>query len=812
MPAPITSSNLAAAQETHGSLLGSLQREVPGAGPADAERVIFGEAPGADEVVQRVPFVGAAGKVLEELLASVGWHRRDIRIDNVVQRRPKNNKLSNIPHAEMLLWWLDARDRLAALSQKKLVLLLGDHALRLIGKKGISNWRGSLLAVDGVMYLPMLHPAYTFRDPVGRRALDRDFQRARDWMDGKITQPQRKYVNRPTIEEVELHASLVQTLRGDDPLTIDIETPGYLACVGSSYNPHFALSIPTTRAYWKTTELVMRAWRAIRAICQSRSMKVMQHGLFDAYWLRRQARVELNNWQWDLMCMHHCLAPQEPHDLAYIASMYQDWYVFWKQEAKDPESVQRYAKSFDALTAYNCMDCCEQIGLFEPLREAMVERNLLDFYDGHYRKLMPHLLDLMCHGMRVDGPQRARRAAAAKVECIQIEDRLGVIAGRKMHAKKSLARKQLVKLLYEDLKLPKVYNRESVEPTTDVFTVQKLTNKYPKKMHEIGPLIMTHRKQEKLVGFLDPKKVDDDGRFRSSYGFDPTSGRFSSGPNPMGTGDNAQNQDRRIRDTFLADEGMVLLRVDLSQAESRIIDMLTLHPRHIDRARAQPWERDVHRETAAIVFQCSERDVTDEQRYLCKRGKYAGVYDITPDELSRQLAKEALFLSPKECARIIQRSVEEPIREWQARVRGTILRDRCIGNSWGWTFDFSGLRLDRETYKRGYAFTPQSEIGFLMHHWGFYVLAVEQRRLGCRINAHVHDELVISVRPERVYEVMGFLRASLERPRRYSAAGQLTIPCTWALGANWKGGIKWDRFPDQPAVDNAVKRVIHGEA
>jgi len=329
-----------------------------------------------------------------------------------------------------------------------------------------------------------------------------------------------------------------------------------------------------------------------------------------------------------------------------------------------------------------------------------------------------------------------------------------------------------------------------------------LTHKYPKKMHEIGPLILTHRKQEKLLSFLDPEKVDADGRFRSSYGFDPSTGRFSSSPNPMGTGDNAQNQDRRVRDTFLADAGTVLLRCDLSQAESRIVDMLTLHAKHLDRARSQPWDRDVHREAAAIVFGISESEVTEDQRYLTKRAKYAGVYDITATELSRQLAKEAIFQSPEHCQKLINKAVEPPIREWQQRVRATIMRDRVLGNSWGWTFDFSHLRLDRETYKRGYAFQPQSEIAFLMHHWGFLALAtaIKERRFNARINAHVHDELVISVNTNQVYEVMQFLKESLERPRRYSSAGPLVVPCTWALGRTWKGDRKWDRFPEREEV------------
>ena len=795
----------------------ALHRQIPPEGLRCAAVVLIGEAGGREEAEQGRPFVGPTGALLEELLRDVGLTRAQVRLDNVVQRRPsqRSNDLRLIPKAELHQWKLDCQRRVEEdYRQAQVIVPLGELALQAVtGKTRISRWRGSLL--EGYRpqqrVIPTFHPAYTFRDPIALRAIQRDLQRARAWLDGTIVIPERRYRFRPTIEEVELYASLVCRLGESDLMTLDVETPGYLDCVGFSYDPHEALCVPTTKRYWKDPRVVQRAWRCIRAMCQSRVPKVLMHGLFDAYWLWMIARLPIANWRWDLMGMHHCLQPNEPHNLAYIVSMYMDWYVFWKDEAKDPESVQRYAKDIDALHAYNCMDCCAQRGVFEPLYAAMDERNVVAFYQEHYGMLLPHLLALMTHGFRVDKPLRQRRAAQAKAMCIRVEDALEQETGQRLYAVKDFSRTALLKLLYEQLKLPKQYH---IDPkgtqtlTADVFTIQKLTHRYPKKMGVIGPLILTHRKAQKELTFYDPKKVDSDGRFRSSYGFDPATARLSSSKNPMGTGDNAQNQDRRVRDTFLADHGCVIVRVDMSQAESRIVDMLTLHPEHVARARSMPWERDVHAETAAVIFTKQDFGISpSEQRYIAKRAKYAGLYDITGDELSRQFTKEGMFLDPKTCQQIIDRAVEEPIRDWQRRTRAEVMRNGILGNSWGFTLDFAGMRLERETYKKAYAFRPQSEVAFWMHRWGFLALALVAKDFGAAINAHVHDELVVSVPPARVWEVMQFLRAHLERPRHVAAAGELVIPCTWAIGRTWEGGTKFDRWPEHNAVVAACALV-----
>jgi len=99
---------------------------VPGTGPCPADVMIVGEAPGFNEDMQGKPFVGAAGKLLDTLLAQIGLSRESVFITNVLKCRPPQNR-DPMPHeAEACLPYLRAQFKLL---QPKVVLVLGRHAL-----------------------------------------------------------------------------------------------------------------------------------------------------------------------------------------------------------------------------------------------------------------------------------------------------------------------------------------------------------------------------------------------------------------------------------------------------------------------------------------------------------------------------------------------------------------------------------------------------------------------------------------------------------------------------------------------------------
>jgi uracil-DNA glycosylase family 4 len=130
---------------------------VPGEGNPHAAVVFVGEAPGAKEDELGRPFVGAAGRVLDELLAGIGLDRGDVFITNVLKARPPQNRDPRPDEVEHHRAWLDAQ--LEAI-RPELVVPLGRHALaRLVPGAKIAEVHGRRIEHEGRAYFPLYHPA-----------------------------------------------------------------------------------------------------------------------------------------------------------------------------------------------------------------------------------------------------------------------------------------------------------------------------------------------------------------------------------------------------------------------------------------------------------------------------------------------------------------------------------------------------------------------------------------------------------------------------------------------------------------------------
>src|SRR6266436_10192285 len=127
---------------------------VPGTGPCPADVMIVGEAPGFNEDRQGEPFVGAAGKLLDTLLARISLSRADVYITNVLKCRPPQNRDPMPNEAEACEPYLQ---RQLKLLQPKVVLVLDRHALErlLPGQGSISRIHGSLVMRGDIAYVPL---------------------------------------------------------------------------------------------------------------------------------------------------------------------------------------------------------------------------------------------------------------------------------------------------------------------------------------------------------------------------------------------------------------------------------------------------------------------------------------------------------------------------------------------------------------------------------------------------------------------------------------------------------------------------------
>lgn len=160
---------------------------VPGEGSAKSKIMFIGEAPGRSEDAQGRPFVGVAGKFLDELLSEIGLSREDVFITNVVKCRPPRNRAPKSLEVQTCTPYLDRQTRII---KPKFIVTLGNHATAYIFSNaklpfsGITQAHGkphevAILGLKAIVF-PMFHPATVLYNPKYKTMLRQDFQSLND--------------------------------------------------------------------------------------------------------------------------------------------------------------------------------------------------------------------------------------------------------------------------------------------------------------------------------------------------------------------------------------------------------------------------------------------------------------------------------------------------------------------------------------------------------------------------------------------------------------------------------------------------------
>lgn len=364
------------------------------------------------------------------------------------------------------------------------------------------------------------------------------------------------------------------------PKRTRVVEPAYLGCIGFGFEVERSLTIPTTREYWRNEDDYREAMQIVRDLCALDVDKVLQNGLFDVYWLEDQG-IEVTRYYWDTRAMHHLLDTTAPHDLASLGV----WYTrqpYWKDEAKDPDEIMKYASNTEALWTYNGIDVCVTLEVFYRLREELTARGRLETYRRLYADRLPRLRRLSRHGVRVDAGAREAKRDELAASRIAVAEKIAVAAGLPLCTKAGgLSTLRLRYYLYGPggvtelqagrlaesyptvvpLRLPKQYapsSKKGVKKgersvSTNEVIVRRLMQRFPTRLNVVGELILEHRRVSQLATFVQDTLTDVDGRARCGYSPAVDTGRFSSQKNPKGTGRNLQNVDRELRSMYIPD-------------------------------------------------------------------------------------------------------------------------------------------------------------------------------------------------------------------------------------------------------------------
>jgi DNA polymerase I-like protein with 3'-5' exonuclease and polymerase domains/uracil-DNA glycosylase len=733
--------------------------------------MIVGEAPGEHEEREGIPFVGASGSELDRMLKEAGILRSTCFVTNVVRVRPPGNDIGvffaqrksdrTMQHIEWQGKWalpvvldgIELLKREIELCQPNVIIALGNTALwALTGHWGITSWRGSQLSCNLPLALgyqpkviPTYHPALILRQWTWRQTSVHDFKRAALHSKSReYNPPDYDFITRPDYATAAgiLDGLLAETEKGELNLVGDLETrAGHIACLGVAWNKRSALCIPfmcveRPEGYWNLDEETGLVWRIMKLSKHPNVKWCFQNGLYDAqYFWRHWAFVP--NIVHDTMLSHHSIFANSQKSLDYLASMYCDHYVYWKDESKDwdPKVGE------DQLWEYNCKDCVYTFEVWQEelktLRALQPSWPKLEAVHAFQQSLFRPVLKTMNKGIRTDNKRRGEMALTLQEEIASRQAWINDMVGQPVNPGSPL---QMQNLFYGLFGQKPIFKDGRITCNEEALT--KVAEREP-LLRPLVRKILEYRSLGVFLGTFVGGALDADGRFRCSYNIAGTETyRFSSSKNAFGSGFNFQNIPSggddgdgldlpNVRTLFIPDPGNTFFDIDLSSADLRIVT----------------WESDC-REMKAMLREGKNpyvevakeyyRDPTitkKHPRYRDFKSLAHGTHYLgTPPGLAGRIG-----LSVHEVERIQAWYFGKfpEIKRWQEDFKDQVAKRRYIENVFGnriYIFD----RIQGNVFNEAIAWLPQSTVGCLINR--AYV-AIDAELPQVDVLLQVHDSL-----------------------------------------------------------------------
>ena len=402
------------------------------------------------------------------------------------------------------------------------------------------------------------------------------------------------------------------------------------------------------------------------------------------------------------------------------------------------------------------------------------EPSLQSIYQDLELPVMLVLRDMENHGALLDGAILKSQSQSIGVRLEELEIEAQALAGRSFNL---ASPKQLQEILFDEMRLPVLKKTPKGAPSTNEEVLQELALDYP-----LPKLLIEHRSLSKLKGTYTDKLPEDcdpaDGRVHTSFHQAVTStGRLSSSDPNLQNIPIRTDEGRRIRKAFIAPVGWSVMAADYSQIELRIMAHLSGDQSLVDAfARGD----DIHRATAAEVFDLEPMFVTDEQRRRAKAINFGLIYGMSAFGLARQLGIERA-----EAAAYIDRYFER-----YPGVRHYMDATRSMAHEKGYVETVFGRRLTlpdiharqvpiRQAAERAAINAPmQGTAADIIKRAMLRVnKALGEADLGCNLLLQVHDELVLEVCDRDLDAAKSLVRVEME------AAAELAVPLVVEIGS-----------------------------
>lgn len=767
---------------------------VPPQGNPASSVYLVGEAPGADEEIAGLPFVGASGEELDRMLREVGIDRKDCYVTNVCQVRPPGNEmgkwLKRTKSAKADGGWKYevhpyVEEGVRELKQTieryrpKLVIGFGNTPMwALTGEWGITNWRGSEMLIEGgIHFVPTLHPASVLRSWDQRPQVIHDLRyRCVRRLKCGFNLPNYKFNTNPTLEEV---LEFISSING--PFAADTESSrGKTVCLGIAKSPYEAICIPFwnySGRYWTQEEeheiLTAFADKAVGNL-------IGQNWNYDRQYIFNDFGLELAP-SFDTYIGQSVLFPGSERGLGYLSSMYCEWHLYWKEDNKDWNNI----KDFPKLFRYNCKDVCATYEVAQVEREMLRAASLEEQFASRMR-YADYVYRMMMRGVNRDPERTAKMVAEVEWAITERQVAIEEIAG---HPVNFASPKQITELLFKQMGFKPVGKKtaKGADSTND-DALRKLVEKNPEAAKVCTPILEARSLSNLKSNFLEAE-LDPDGRLRSSWMATGTETfRLSSSKNAYHRGGPLQNiTDGKhthsgrplpnLRATIVPPEGCIYWNCDLERADLQVVaweaDDASLKKMLKERM-------DVHLANAVDLF-----DIKGVPLDECKESHPNYKEHKEKHEQPRHFAKTFCHLTNyggggRTCAikthttvhkaDLLQKrwfEIHPGILKWHRWVMVNLRASRTVRNRFG----YRRVYFDRieSCFTEALAWIPQSTVSLVISecHMAIEDAMCDVSPVDFGIELQVHDSL------------SGYMRSDLSSillPRMRDAAQGVTVP------------------------------------
>lgn len=772
---------------------------IPGVGPLGAKLMIIGEAPGKEEEEKGEPFVGDSGRILRFALKENGIHPDECYITNVINIRPPHNdlKMLALPISSFVPRCIDEIKKV----NPNCILLVGGTALKYIGGLDkITRWRGSIISILGKWKgVPCIHPADFIRDGDWKKeTIFRCFDVKRACEESKspsIDLPSR------LLWVCSNSMQLIRFLdKVNDKLSVDIETLLSLPlCIGLSANKNEAMSIRLLYPHEKPRRDLVEMWKILIEYFGDMHDKIKiigQNFKFDQY-ICNTVGLRIPNPYSDTMFKAHTCYPELPKSLEFLTSVYtREPYYKDERIEYDPKK-----HGIERILLYNAKDAAVTLEVDEVLENELTELRLKDFYYNYVMK--GHLLyyDIESVGMLIDKDKQIelKHKYFNMYQSLDIDNRM--ILGHSFNPNSVGPKGQCEAVVFGELKCPKRKN------TKEDTILQMIGNKVIKdeKQIKVCMNMLNMRKVRKTLGTYILAKTDNDNRIRTAYNMVATetgrSGTQKLEPPlrvqtmgwPFQNITKHSDIGKDIREMIIADPGYVFLEMDKSQAEGRIVALLS---KDYELLKAYD-EIDVHSLTAAPIFGMTYDEIRKEykagnieKRQLGKKTRHAGNYGMGKNRFMLVCAQDDIMISEKNAALYLFKfhQANPKIKSiYWTEVKECIERDRTLINPFGRIRQFFG-RANEDLYKEAYANIPQSTVPDSLR-MELYEFNRENKDCDFNIVQEGHDSILALVKNGEEKDVAKELKKYQEQPIDFSGCslsrGKLVIPVEFKVGERW---------------------------